>query len=78
MSWSPKAGKQHPPAAGAHNFPAEEAKHTLEAWPGSNSPGPRGHSNEITSGQPASRGPWHSTSSEGIHESLRKPKQKSQ
>jgi hypothetical protein len=70
MAWSPKSGKQHPPAAGAHNFPAQQVTNTSQAWGESLSPGPKGHSNAITSKQGASKGPWQSTASE-VHESLK-------
>ena len=54
--FAPKAGTRYNPP------PAEDAANRVEAWPESNSPGPPGHSNEITSAQPAQRGPFQKTS----------------
>lgn len=56
--------RQSPPTPGSYKSgSAEQAANRAEAWPESNSPGPDGHSNKITSRQPGPRGPFQSDSS---------------
>jgi hypothetical protein len=69
---APSARDFYPPAPGSHNpSTVTEAANRDEAIPGSNSPGPRGHSTEITSRQGA-RSQAHTGTSSEAHESLDK------
>lgn len=52
---------QYSPAKDLYGVRAEQAANHVEAWPASNSPGPAGHTNRITSGRPAQRGPFATT-----------------
>ena len=70
---APNPRDQYAPAPGSYAPPgATEATNTSEDMPPSRSPGPAGHTNQVTSRQGSSREPKQGTSS-AIYPSLRKP-----
>jgi hypothetical protein len=57
---APKPGSYAPP-------PAQQAQHTTHAWPSSSSPGPKGHTTQVTSRQPATKFPSEATTTDNTY-----------